>query len=451
MVTPESIQQLASRPASPCEHVEVARRRPAFRGGHRQRRVRGPARACAQHQLVYAALGDRMREEIHALSMKTLTPEAMAAAPAAAWTSSIIEGGAPLAARSRVSGAKNAALPILCAALLTAEPLDARRTCRICNDVRTMRTLLAQMGVASTLASGRHVDARRRAHRLAARALRAREDDARVDPRARARCSRAAARRACRCPAAARSGCGRSTSTSRACRRWAPTIDLEHGYIDARAARLQRRADRVRHRHRHRHREPDDGGDARRRHDGARERRARARGRRPRALPRSRWARRSRAPAPTASRSKASQRLHGATHRDHARPHRDRARSSPRSRRRGGDVDAHAARDADVARSGARQAARGRRAASTIDGDAIRVAAQRRARARSTCAPRRIPAFPTDMQAQFMALDSARRRHGGHHRDDLREPHDARAGAGAPRRRHRGRRQHGDRARACRG
>ncbi len=28
-----------------------------------------------QHQLVYAALGDRMREEIHALSMQTYTPE----------------------------------------------------------------------------------------------------------------------------------------------------------------------------------------------------------------------------------------------------------------------------------------------------------------------------------------------------------------------------------------
>ena len=28
-----------------------------------------------QHQLVYAALGDRMRAEIHALSMRTLTPE----------------------------------------------------------------------------------------------------------------------------------------------------------------------------------------------------------------------------------------------------------------------------------------------------------------------------------------------------------------------------------------
>ncbi|PKO90953.1 MAG: BolA family transcriptional regulator [Betaproteobacteria bacterium HGW-Betaproteobacteria-1] len=29
-----------------------------------------------QHQLVYQALGDRMREEIHALSMRTFTPEA---------------------------------------------------------------------------------------------------------------------------------------------------------------------------------------------------------------------------------------------------------------------------------------------------------------------------------------------------------------------------------------
>ncbi len=32
-------------------------------------------RLIARHQLVYAALGERMREEIHALSMKTLTPE----------------------------------------------------------------------------------------------------------------------------------------------------------------------------------------------------------------------------------------------------------------------------------------------------------------------------------------------------------------------------------------
>ena len=37
-----------------------------------------------RHQLVYAALGDRMREQIHALSMKTLTPAEFAQAPAEA-------------------------------------------------------------------------------------------------------------------------------------------------------------------------------------------------------------------------------------------------------------------------------------------------------------------------------------------------------------------------------
>ncbi|MBT9455833.1 MAG: BolA family transcriptional regulator [Burkholderiaceae bacterium] len=34
-----------------------------------------------RHQRVYTALGDRMREQIHALSMKTLTPAEWAAAP----------------------------------------------------------------------------------------------------------------------------------------------------------------------------------------------------------------------------------------------------------------------------------------------------------------------------------------------------------------------------------
>lgn len=32
-------------------------------------------RLIQRHQMVYAILGDRMREEIHALSMKTLTPD----------------------------------------------------------------------------------------------------------------------------------------------------------------------------------------------------------------------------------------------------------------------------------------------------------------------------------------------------------------------------------------
>jgi len=37
----------------------------------------------ARHQQVYAALGDRMREQIHALSMKTLTPAEFSAQSAA--------------------------------------------------------------------------------------------------------------------------------------------------------------------------------------------------------------------------------------------------------------------------------------------------------------------------------------------------------------------------------
>ncbi|MGM9516804.1 BolA family protein [Roseateles sp. DB2] len=37
-----------------------------------------------RHQRVYQALGERMREQIHALSMKTLTPAEHAGAPAAA-------------------------------------------------------------------------------------------------------------------------------------------------------------------------------------------------------------------------------------------------------------------------------------------------------------------------------------------------------------------------------
>ena len=32
-----------------------------------------------QHQMVYGALGDRMKSQIHALSMRTLTPEEKAA------------------------------------------------------------------------------------------------------------------------------------------------------------------------------------------------------------------------------------------------------------------------------------------------------------------------------------------------------------------------------------
>jgi UDP-N-acetylglucosamine 1-carboxyvinyltransferase len=58
----------------------------------------------------------------------------------------LITGGRALAGEVRVSGAKNAALPILCAALLTDKPLALDNVPRLM-DVRTMAKLLAQMGV----------------------------------------------------------------------------------------------------------------------------------------------------------------------------------------------------------------------------------------------------------------------------------------------------------------
>jgi len=57
-----------------------------------------------------------------------------------------ITGGRALEGEVRVSGAKNAALPILCAALLTERPLALANVPRLM-DVRTMAKLLAQMGV----------------------------------------------------------------------------------------------------------------------------------------------------------------------------------------------------------------------------------------------------------------------------------------------------------------
>ncbi|MCC6196845.1 MAG: BolA family transcriptional regulator [Burkholderiales bacterium] len=73
MVTPESIRSsLAS--GLPCEHVEVRGDGTHFEALIVSTAFAGLSRV-RQHQLVYAALGERMREEIHALSMHTLTPE----------------------------------------------------------------------------------------------------------------------------------------------------------------------------------------------------------------------------------------------------------------------------------------------------------------------------------------------------------------------------------------
>ena len=62
----------------------------------------------------------------------------------------LIQGGTPLAGEVAISGAKNAALPILCASLLSAEPLQLSNVPHL-NDIATMLRLLAQMGVEVTL------------------------------------------------------------------------------------------------------------------------------------------------------------------------------------------------------------------------------------------------------------------------------------------------------------
>ena len=73
MVTPESVQAGIAAGLA-CEHVEVVGDGQHFQALVVSAAFAGKSRV-QRHQLVYAALGERMREEIHALSMRTLTPE----------------------------------------------------------------------------------------------------------------------------------------------------------------------------------------------------------------------------------------------------------------------------------------------------------------------------------------------------------------------------------------
>jgi acid stress-induced BolA-like protein IbaG/YrbA len=61
-----------------CDHVEVR----GDDGQHFEAVVVSPQftgkNKVQQHQLVYLALGDRMRSEIHALAIRTFTPDAWA-------------------------------------------------------------------------------------------------------------------------------------------------------------------------------------------------------------------------------------------------------------------------------------------------------------------------------------------------------------------------------------
>lgn len=73
MLTPQHIQQWIQAGLA-CEHIQVA-----GDGRHFEAVIVSPAfrgmLPVARHQLVYAALGEHMHTDVHALSMQTLTPE----------------------------------------------------------------------------------------------------------------------------------------------------------------------------------------------------------------------------------------------------------------------------------------------------------------------------------------------------------------------------------------
>ena len=75
--TPAQVQDFIAAGLA-CDHLEVEGDGRHFYATIVSAAFQGLPRV-RRHQLVYAALGERMREEIHALSMKTLTPDEFAA------------------------------------------------------------------------------------------------------------------------------------------------------------------------------------------------------------------------------------------------------------------------------------------------------------------------------------------------------------------------------------
>jgi acid stress-induced BolA-like protein IbaG/YrbA len=77
MVSPEDVKKYIEN-GMPCDLVQVKGDGHHFEAVIVSAEFIGKSKV-QQHQVVYRALGDRMREEIHALSMQTFTPEAWAA------------------------------------------------------------------------------------------------------------------------------------------------------------------------------------------------------------------------------------------------------------------------------------------------------------------------------------------------------------------------------------
>ena len=73
MVTPEMIRQFILQ-GMECQHLAVQGDGQHFEATIVSEAFAGKTRV-QRHQAVYAVLGDKMRQEIHALSMKTITPD----------------------------------------------------------------------------------------------------------------------------------------------------------------------------------------------------------------------------------------------------------------------------------------------------------------------------------------------------------------------------------------
>jgi acid stress-induced BolA-like protein IbaG/YrbA len=77
MVNPEDIKRWITEKL-PCDYIELGGDGQHFEAVIVSPEFRGK-NIVQQHQLVYNALGERMHAQIHALSMKTYTPEDWAA------------------------------------------------------------------------------------------------------------------------------------------------------------------------------------------------------------------------------------------------------------------------------------------------------------------------------------------------------------------------------------
>lgn len=73
MINPEQIKAWIEA-GLPCERVEVAGDGHHFEAVIVSAAFRNKSRV-ERHQMVYTVLGERMRADIHALSMRTFTPE----------------------------------------------------------------------------------------------------------------------------------------------------------------------------------------------------------------------------------------------------------------------------------------------------------------------------------------------------------------------------------------